>query len=225
MKAFDRMISRKTGFALVLVAALSAGCADQGAVQMTTKPTPATGEGGRAGERRIVLFRAVVDASGKPMDEPWSLHLSGLRLFTVVGPADARLTSRHSFLPGRPDAASSDNGWAFLALAPGAYQLVFEGMAIRFAMAGSQYIDSEAIPIGRSPPSVFVVPPDAGLFYIGTFSFSCREPTSSPDALRLECTNLEIRNEAQLARKIVERSLGEYGPMQEAPAVVEQKGS
>ena len=130
------MISQRTALALALVAALSAGCADQGAKQMTTRPKPGTSEGGDAAERRVVLFRAVVDVGGEPMDEPWSLHFSGLRLFTVVGPKDARLTSRHSFLPGRPSSAASDNGWGFFALPPGAYQLVFEGNAIRFAMAG-----------------------------------------------------------------------------------------
>jgi hypothetical protein len=215
------MISQRTGLALALVAALSAGCADQGAKQMATRPKPGASEAGGAGERRVVLFRAVVDVAGEPLEEPWSPHFpSGLRLFTVVGPKDARLTSRRSFLPGRPTSAASDAGWAFLALPPGAYQLVFEGMAIRFAMAGAQFISSEAVPIGRSPPSVFVVPSDASLFYIGTFSFTCHEPTSSPDSLKVECTNLEVRDEAQLARQIAQTSLSQYGPMQEALASV-----
>jgi len=217
------MSSPRTGLALVLMAALSAGCADRGAVQMTTRPTPGASQGAGAGERKVVLFRAVVDVDGKPMDEPWSLHLSGLRLFTVAGPADAQLGSRHSFLPGRPGATASDAGWAFLALPPGAYQLVFEGMAMRFSMAGSQYIGSEAVPIARSPPSAFVVAPDAGLFYIGTFSFTCHEATSTPDGLKLECTNLSIRDEPQLARRVAQASLGEYGPMQEVPAILEEK--
>lgn len=147
----------RTGLVLALVAVLSAGCADQGSKQMVTRPKPDTGEGGGAAERRVVLFRVAVDVDGQPIEEPWSLHFSGLRLFTVVGPKDVSLTSRHSFLPGRPTSAASDEGWAFLALAPGSYQLQFEGMAIRFAMAGSQYISSEAVPIGRSPSSVLVV--------------------------------------------------------------------
>jgi hypothetical protein len=185
---------------------------------MVIKPKPGVTEVGGAAERRVVLFRAVVDVDGEPMEEPWSLHFSGLGLFTVVGPKDTSLTRRRSFLPGRPDSSASDAGWGFLALPPGAYQLVFEGTAIRFAMAGAQFFSSEAVPIGRSPPSGFVVPPDASLIYIGTFSFSCRKPTSRPDALKLECTTLEIRDEAKLARQIAQTSLSQYGSVQEAPA-------
>ena len=203
---------------LLLIATLSSGCADQDLKQMVVKPKPDATAAGGAPERKVVLFRAVVDVDGVPMEEPWSFHFSGLGLFTVVGPKGASLTARHSFLPGRPDAASSDAGWGFLALPPGAYQLAFEGTAIRFAMAGAQYFSSEAVPIGRSPPSGFVVPADASLIYIGTFSFACHEPTSRPDALKLECTTLEIRDEAQLARQVGQASLSQYGPIQEALA-------
>ena len=212
------MMRQSTRLILVLLAALSSGCADQNVKQMVAKPKPDATAAGGAPERRVVLFRAVVDVEGAPMEEPWSFHFSGLGLFTVVGPKDASLTARHSFLPGRPDVAASDAGWAFVALPPGAYQLAFEGTAIRFAMAGAQYFGSEAVPIGRSPPSSFVVPSDAGLIYIGTFNFACHEPTSRPDALKLECTTLEIRDEAQEARKIAQTSLSQYGPIQEALA-------
>ena len=85
------------------------------------------------------------------MEEPWSLHFSGLGLFTIVGPNGASLTSARSFLPGRPNAVASDEGWAFLALPPGTYQLLFEGSAIQFALAGAQYFSSEAVPIGQGP--------------------------------------------------------------------------
>ena len=209
----------RSGSILALVAAvLSAGCADPGVKQMVAKPAPFTSEGANSAERRVVLFRAVVDIDGVPMEEPWSLHFSGLGLFTVVGPQDASLTGMHSFLPGHPNASASDEGWAFLALPPGTYQLLFEGTAIRFALAGAQFFSSEAVPIGRSPPSVFVVPPDAGLIYIGTFNFTCHEPTSRPDALKVECSTLEIRDEAQPARQIAQTSFAKYGPMQEALA-------
>jgi hypothetical protein len=207
-----------TGLALALIAVLSAGCAEQGTRQMVIKPKPGTSEGGGAAERRVVLFRAEVEVDGEPMEEPWSLQWSGLRLFTIVAPKDARLTYRHSFLPGRPDAASSDAGWGFLALPPGAYQVAFEGTAMRFAMAGAQDFSSEAVPVARSPPSAFVVPPDANLIYIGTFSFTCHEPRSRPDALKIECTVLEVRDEAELARQIAQTALSKYGPMQEALA-------
>jgi len=212
------MSNERTWLVFALVAALSAGCTDQGVKQMVTKPRPGTSEGAGAVQRRVVLFRAQLDVDGEPMDEPWTLHWSGLRLFTIVGPKDARLTSRRSFLPGRPTAAASDEGWAFLALPPGAYQLAFEGMAIRFSMAGAQFTSTEAVPIGRSPASVFVVPSDASSIYIGTFSFMCHEPTSGSDALKLECTSLEIRDDAKLARQIAQTSLSKYGPMQEALA-------
>jgi hypothetical protein len=212
------MIRRSVGLILVLLAAVSSGCADQNVKQMVAKPKPDATAAGGAPARKVVLFRAVVDVEGAPMEEPWSFHLSGLGLFTVVGPNGASLTAQHSFLPGRPDVAASDAGWAFVALPPGAYQLAFEGTAIRFAMAGAQYFGAEAVPIGRSPPSGFVVPVDAGLIYIGTFNFACHEPTSRPDALKLECITLEIRDEAQEARKVAQASLGQYGPIQEALA-------
>jgi hypothetical protein len=208
----------RTGLVLALAALLSAGCAEQNIKQMVARPKPDTGEGGVAAERRVVLFRVAVDVDGQLMEEPWSLHFSGLRMFTIVGPKDVRVRSRRSFLPGRPSSASSDEGWAFVALVPGSYQLAFEGMAIRFAIPGSEYFSSEALPVGRSPPSAFVVPTDASLIYIGSFSFTCREPTSRPDALKLECTTLEVRNEAQLARQVAQNFLSNYGPMQEGLA-------
>jgi len=206
----------RLGLVSTLLAVLSAGCAEPGTKEMVAKPKPfAAGEGSSSADRRVVLFRATVDIDGKPMEEPWSLHFSGLGLFVVAGPKDSSFTNRHSFLPGRPNAAASDDGWGFLALRPGAYKLVFEGTAIRFALAGAQYFPSEAVPFGRSPPSVFVVPEDGGLIYIGTFSFTCHEPTSRPDALKAECSTLEIRNEAQEAQKVAQTSLSKYGAMQE----------
>jgi hypothetical protein len=211
------MSSGRTWLALALVAVLSGGCADQGVKQMTTKPKAGASEAGAAPERRVALFRVIIEVDGEPMDEPWTLHWSGLRLFTIVAPKDAQLASRHSFLPGRPSAAAGDEGWGFVAVPPGAYQLVFEGMAIRFAMTGARFIGSEAVPIGRSPPSTFAVPSDANLIYIGTFTFACHQP-NGPDAVKLECASLEIRNEAQRARQIAQTSLDKYGPLQEALA-------
>ena len=208
----------KAGLGSALIVGLLAGCTEHDTTQMVIRPKLVPTESGGAAQRRVVLFRAVVDENGTPMEEPWALHISGLRLFAVVAPKGAQLSSWRGVLPGRPDSLSSDAGWGFVALAPGEYQLAFEGMAIRFAMAGAEYVSSEAILIGRSPPSTFVVPADANLIYIGTFSFACHEPSSRPDALKLECTNLEIGNEAQLARQIAESSLSKYGPLQEALA-------
>jgi hypothetical protein len=217
------MIDRGTALVLALTAAFATGCADAGVEEMVARPKLGPADGAAAAARRVVLFRAVVDVDGQILDEPWSLHyFSGLRPFTVVGPKDVRLASRRSFLPGRPDAGASDAGWAFLALPPGAYQLAFEGMAIRFAMAGAQFIDSDAIPIGRSPPAVFVVPADSNLVYAGTFNFTCHQAKGGPDALKVECTKWEVRDEARLAGRIAETSLSQYGPMQEALASAPQ---
>ena len=213
------MIGRKTGFTFALVAALAMGCADQSIKQMTTRPKPV--EGG-ADERRVVLFRVVVDVGDEAMEDPWGVHWSGLRVFTVVGPAGAKLTSLHGFLPGRPDAASSDNGWGFVALPPGDYQLVFEGNAMRFAMAGAQFYGLEALPVARSPPAMFTVPTDGNLVYIGTFAFTCQEPASAPESLKLECKTLEVRDEVKAAQQIAQTALAKYGTMQMALATPPQ---
>jgi hypothetical protein len=213
-------IGRRTGWVLGLALAFSGGCADQGLEQLAKRPASGAAEGAGAAQRKVVLFRVALDAGGKSMDAPWSLHLTGLRLFAVVGPADAGLSARNSFEPGWPDAVSSDNGWAFVALPPGAYQLAIEGTAMRFTMAGSQYVASDALmPIARSPPVRFIVPPDPGLFYIGTFNFTCERVMSNAESLRLECRNLEISNEAELARQVAQKSFGEYGAMRELSAV------
>jgi len=210
------MTRRSAVSILVLVAVLAASCADPNAKQMTSRPK--IGAAGAAAERKVVLFRAVIDKDGQPLEEPWSLHFSGIGLFTVVAPKGASMSSRHSFLPGRPDASSSDSGWGFLAMPPGAYQIVFEGTAIRFVMPGAQYFGSEAVPVGRSTPALFEVPGDPGLIYIGTFSFGCHAPSSSPDALKLECNTLEILDESALARQVAQTALAQYGSLQEALA-------
>jgi hypothetical protein len=213
-------LARRSGWALALVIALSAGCADQGSGLLTKRPPPGAVEGTAGAPRKVVLFRVVAEADGVPLDAPWMVHWSGLRLSAVVGPANARLDSLTPIEPGLLDAVSSDNGWGFVALPPGGYQLAFEGTAIRFNMPGSHFDPSDmAIPVGRSPPSVFVVPPDAQLFYIGTFRFSCERMVDRTESLRLECAHLEIRNEIDAAREVAQRSLGVYGPPVEVPAV------
>ena len=208
----------KNWLAFALIAALSAGCADRGSTQMATKP--GVSETGVAPDRKIVLFRVVVNADGRPMENPWGLHFSGVRLFTIVAPQRTRLNPREVFLPGRLDARSSDAGWAFFTLPPGAYQLAFQGMAIRFAMASAQYIDSESVPIGTSPSYAFVASGDASLIYIGTFNFACETPAGQTDALKLNCRDLQILDEAQVARRVAESSLSQYGAVQEALASV-----
>lgn len=212
-------LASAAGLALALVAALGAGCAQQRPAPMTSRPPAAPANG--ISERKVVLFRAVLNVDGTQMDEPWSLHLSGMRLFTVVGPADARLASQDSFLPGQLGATAAGAGWAFVALPAGAYQLQFEGTAIRFAMAGSRYNSTDGVAVGRSPPSVFVLPADGSLFYIGTFSFACQHLTRGMDPERLECASLTINDETQLAQQIARGALDEYGPMQGVPAAVD----
>jgi len=214
------MIGLRTALTVVLAAMVTMGCADKGIKQMTTRPKPP--DGGSGDERRVVLFRAVIDVGEEAMEDPWGVHWSGLRLFTVVGPAGAKLASLHSFLPGRPDAASSDNGWGFVALPPGEYQLVFEGNAMRFAMPGAQFYGLEALPVARTPPALFSVPADANLLYIGTFAFACHEPMGAPESLKLECKTLEVRDEAKAAQQIAQTALAKYGPLQEALATPPQ---
>jgi hypothetical protein len=215
---------RRVGLALAFIALVAAGCAQQSTAPMTTRP-PATA-GSASAERKVVLFRVVLDVDGKQLDEPWSLHLNGLRLFTVVGPADASLAALDSFLPGQLGATAASDGWAFVALPAGAYQLQFEGAAIHFAMAGAQYNNTDAVAFGRSPPSVFVLPADGSLFYIGTFSFSCQQLARGMDSARLECKTLRIDDETQLAQPIARLTFDAYGPMRRLPAaIVEQKGT
>ncbi len=215
-------LARAAGLALALVAALAAGCAQQRTAPMTSRPPVAAANG--SGERKVVLFRAVLDVDGTQMDEPWSLHLSGMRLFTVVGPADASLASQDSFLPGQLGATAAGAGWAFVALPAGAYQLQLEGTAIRFAMAGSQYNSTDGVAVGRSPASVFVLPADGSLFYIGTFSFGCQHLTRGMDPVRLECASLTINDETQLAQQVASgRAQRVWADARGTRSVVEQK--
>jgi hypothetical protein len=212
--------ARKSGWALALVVALSGGCADPGKDLLTKRPPPSTAEGGAAAQRKVVLFRLLVEAGGVPLDAPWTVHWSGLRLFTVVGPANARLGSLTPVEPGALDTSSSDNGWAFVALPPGGYQLAFEGTAVRFSMPGAHYTPSDmAMPVGRSPPVVFAVPSDPQLFYIGTFRFGCERMMDRTESLRLDCAQMDIRSEVEGAREVARRALADYGAPAEVPAV------
>lgn len=212
-------LARTSAWVLALAVALSGGCADRGLDLLTKRPPSGTDEG-TAAARKVVLFRVVADTDGVPLDAPWTLHMSGLRLFVVVGPANARLRSLSPIEPGPLDASSSDTGWAFVALPPGDYQLAIKGTAVRFSMPGSHYTPSDmAMPVGRSPPVVFAVPQDAQLFYIGTLRFSCERMIDRTESLRLDCARLEVGNEIELAREVAQRSLSAYGPPVEVPAV------
>ena len=209
-------LGRAAGLALALVATLTTSCADPRVVQMTSRPPVAASDG--SSQRKVVLFRVVLDIGGRELDDPWSLHLSGMRMFTVVGPANASLASQESFLPGQLGANAASAGWGFVALPAGAYQLQFEGTAIRFTMAGSQFDTTNGVATGRSSPAVFVLPSDGSLFYIGTFKFGCQQLSPGIDPVRFECASQSINDESEQARQVGRLAFDEYGPMQHVPA-------
>ena len=218
------MINYRTALVLAVIAALSAGCAESGVKKMVTMPRACQTEGAGAACPVVVMFRAAVDLDGKAMQAPFSAFHSTLFL-TAVGPTDAVLTPGHGILPGRLDSTARDAGWAFLALPPGPYQLAFEGVGVRFAMSGAQLIVMAGAPIGLSIPSVFVVPPDVRLIYIGTFSLTCHKAAGKRGALSAECTSLVVRDESELARRIAQTTLNDFGPMQEGSASVRETRS
>ena len=213
------MINHRVALVLAVLAALSAGCAGSEVKKMVTMPRTCQTEGVGAACPVVVMFRATVDLDGKAMQAPFSAFHSPLFL-TAVGPKDTVLTPGHGILPGRLDSTAGDAGWAFLALPPGAYQLAFQGLGVRFAMSGAQLTVMAGAPIGLSIPYVFVVPPDVRLIYIGTFSLTCHKPGRKQGALSAECTTLEVRDESELARQIAQTALSESGPMQKVSASV-----
>jgi hypothetical protein len=208
-------INHRTALVLTLIAALSAGCAEPGAKQITTMPRTSTSAEAGAAHRAVVMFRAVVDVDGKLVQEPFSPFHSMLFL-TSVGPKDAILTPGHGLLPGRFDSTADSNaGWAFLALPPGTYQFAFEGLGVRFVMTGARQVIIGGAPIGLSSAAVFVVPHDVRAIYIGTFSLRCHKGEGFRGAPSAECTSLELRDESELAREIAQTTLSQFWPLQE----------
>ncbi len=200
----------KATWAIALALTLLAGCAGQDHKAVRSRPPIETDQAADSTLRKVVLFRVVVDSGGRTMDAPWTRHFSGTGLYTIIAPANGSLANTSGFEPGRPDSASSDNGWGFLSLTPGAYQLAIEGTAIRFAMPGAKNADSEvSVPVGRAPPLLFVVPPQAGVYYIGTITLTCEDAMAYGESVRLICNEQTVRSEIKQASQVAARAVPE----------------
>ena len=201
--------ARQAMSALFVTLACSTGCAERGTREMVTEPSARQTER-PVSERAMVMFRVAMDLDGEVVDAPFSAFRS-TPLLTNVASAGVPLTPGRGFLPGGFDLESHRAGWAFLALPAGRYRLAFEGVSMRFDMAGAEVRVIAGTPIGVSTPSTVVVPSNVRLVYIGTFALTChkvRVKRGSPDAA---CTALEVRDETELARQIVRSSLVQDG--------------
>jgi len=199
-----RPIGLSPSLHLIALAFLVAGCAAS-TRQMTSLPKQGT-----AGDV-VVLFRVAADEDGKPV--PAILTPSPRwkwRLQVNVGPTSHALSAERTFTAGQLDATAQEAGWAFLTLTPGAYQLAFAAYRTRFAMPGAQ---RGALGFGQSQGAELEVPRDAGLLYVGTFSFTCQRLNRWWGYAERECTRLEIRDEEALAREVAVASLGRFGAL------------
>ena len=196
--------SLSTSLQLIALAILAASCATS-TMQMTSLP-----EAGGAGDV-VVLFRVTVDEDGKSV--PAMLSPSPRwkwRLQVNVGPTSRSLDTGRTFNSGQLEATAQEAGWGFLTLPPGAHQLAFAAYRTRFAMPGAQ---RGALGFGQSQGADLQVPRDAGLLYVGTFSFTCQRLNRWWAYAERECTRLEIRDEKPLAREVAAGSLGRFGTL------------
>ena len=199
-----RPIGLSPSLHLIALAFLVAGCAAS-TRQMTSLPKQGT-----AGDV-VVLFRVAADEDGKPV--PAILTPSPRwkwRLQVNVGSTSHALNAGSTFTAGQLDATAQEAGWAFLTLTPGAYQLAFAAYRTRFAMPGAQ---RGALGFGQSQGAELEVPRDAGLLYVGTFSFTCQRLNRWWGYAERECTRLEIRDDEALAREVAVASLGRFGAL------------
>ena len=200
---------------MIALTTLTVACAGS-TRQMTSLPkagvAPRDGDGGRT----VVLFRVAVDEDGKPRQAMlltlprWKWHY-----LVNVGPPLQPLDTGRTFAAGQLDSVSTDAGWGFLTLTPGIYQLAFAAYRTRFTMLGAQ---RAALGFGQSNPSQLEVPFDASLLYIGTFGFTCQKVNRWWHYEEHECSNLEVRDEEDLARQVASTSLSPFGPMRTALA-------
>jgi hypothetical protein len=193
---------------LILVATFAVACAAS-TRQMTSLPKE-----GRSGDV-VVLFRVAADEDGRFV--PSILSRSPRwkwRLQVNVGPTSHPLDTGRTFTAGQLDAAAQEAGWGFVTLPPGAYQLAFAAYRTRFDMPGAQ---RAALGFGQSQGSELEVPQDAGLLYIGTFSFTCQPLNHWWWYEERECTRLEIRDEEALAHEVA-AALSRFGTLRTALA-------
>ncbi len=204
----------RPGLLLIAIATLVVACAGS-TKQMTSLPK-ADGPRGVDALGTVVLFRIAVDEDGKPMQATlstlprWKWHY-----LVNVGPPPRPLDTDRTFGAGQLESTFRDAGWGFLTLRPGTYQLAFAAYRTRFAMPGAQ---RAALGFGQSSASQLEVPSDAKLLYIGTFGFTCHKVHRWWHYEEHECTQVEVRDEEELARQVASLSLSRFGPMQTALA-------
>jgi len=204
----------------VTTLAFATGCAERTTREMVTLPSAQQTER-PVSERVLAMFRVAMDLDGEVVDAPFSAF-SSTPLLTDVAPAGIPLTPGRGFLPGGFDLESHRAGWAFLALPAGRYRLAFEGVSVRFDMAGSEMRVAAGTPIGVSTPSTVVVPSNARLVYIGTFALTCHKVRGKRGAPDAACNALEVRDETELARQLVQKSLVQYGAVPTVLASISQ---
>src|SRR5215470_17595156 len=144
--------------ALFVTLAFATGCAERATREMVTAPGARQTEQ-PVSERAMVMFRVTMDLDGEAVDAPFSAFRS-TPLLTNVTAAGVPLSPGRGFLPGGLDLDSDRAGWAFLALPAGRYRLAFEGLGVRFDMAGADLRVTAGTPLGVSTPSTVVVPLD-----------------------------------------------------------------
>ena len=72
-------------------------------------------------------------------------------------------------------------------------------------MPGAKNADTEvSVAVGRAPPLVFVVPPQAGVYYIGTINLSCEDAMAYGESVRLICNEQAVHNEIKQASQVAQ---------------------
>lgn len=201
--------SLRTGLLLILMGTLAAACA-HGTKEMTSLPKEGTASGAGNAHATVVLFRVAVDSDAQPIearlstDPRWKWHL-----LINVGPTGHALDTSDAFHAGQLDARAMDAGWGFVTLRPGTYELAFAAHRTRFKMPGAQ---RAALGFGQSSASRLELPSGADLLYVGTFGFTCHKVDRWWAYVERECTQLEVRDDEQLARQVAAASLSRFGP-------------
>ena len=200
----------RRGLLFVAIVTLAVACADS-----TKRMTRVPSEGGppRGGEARdtVVLFKVSVYENANAIPgmlstlPRWKWHY-----LVNVGSGHEPVDSGDAFGAGQLDATAREAGWGFVTLPKGTYQLAFAAYRTRFDMPGAY---RGSLGFGQSSASQLEVPPDAELLYAGTFAFTCHKVDRWWGYIEHECTNLEIRNEEELALRIASSSLSRFGPM------------
>ncbi len=203
--------------ALLLAAVLVGGCTNP-TTRMTTLPSEGSVQGRGEVPSTVVLFRIVTGNDGKGATATlstipkWKWHY-----LISVGPLGHPLDPGKAFGAGQVDTTLKDAGCGFLTLPAGAYRLAFAAYRTRFAMPDAE---RAALGFGQSPGVHLEVPAAATLVYVGTFDFTCHNAARWWGYVEHECTQLEVRDERELALQVASGSLSRFGPMQTALALI-----